>query len=906
MSHSFARVIRTKTLTTSILLALSAATSAQTPVPSPAPAPGNSAPPAAAAPGLGAPAALPPAAVGAPKPFKEIIKDAKEIPGFFTLYQKDEKVWIAIKPEQFDKPFFFTYNIPQSVGERGLYGSQMGGAEMVVFKKIGNLVQLIAKNAEFYAKPGTPQAQFVSEAFSDSLLASTTTASAPSTDNKAVLIEANSLLFTDIPGYLTRLEFAYRMPFALDARNTSFSKVNNTESLTGLQVQAHFNVPKLSATPLVPLPVPTPPPPSTTPDPRSMFVSFYYSFAKLPDQPMAPRMADERVGHFVSSHVDFTEDTTAKTKVHMVNRWRLEKKDPAAAISEPKEPITYWVDKNVPEKYRKSVTDGILEWNKAFEKIGYKNAIVVKQQTDKDDFDTLDARHASVRWFVGADVGFAIGPSHKDPRTGEILDADIGMSDVFARGARRMVAEDMGKLSAFDSNLAGAMSATLKEQSLFMSCNYASEKSHDMHFAMDLLEARGMDMDSADAEAVAQAYVLDVIMHEVGHTLGFRHNFRSSTIYSVKQIQDPAFTKVSGLAGSVMDYNPFNLALNGDKQGEYVMSTLGPYDYLAVEYAYRPLDPKTEKADLAKIAATATTNPLLAYATDEDAGGAVGGMDPEVSRFDMGSDPLEYYKKRMQLTRELWDRIQNMQLKDGESYERLTRSFNAGFRSLTQVAPLAAKYVGGVRHLRDRAGTGRALYEPTPAPKQREALKLVTDGIFKADSFKLKPEFVSRLAIDHFDRPEARGGRADISVANGVLNLQKGVLDILMADNVAQRLLDSQDKVAKPETLLKLSELYDAMQAAIWSELRTGGDISSMRRNLQREHLKRVSAALIKASGTTPADARSLQRENAIALSNQIRGGMGKPMSKEARAHLSESLNTLNEALKAPMQRAGA
>ena len=95
-----------------------------------------------------------------------------EIPGFFTLYQKDEKVWIAIKPEQLDKPFFFTYNIPQSVGERGLYSSQMGGAEMVELKKIGNLVQLIAKNTEFYAKPGTPQAQFVSESFSDSLLSS--------------------------------------------------------------------------------------------------------------------------------------------------------------------------------------------------------------------------------------------------------------------------------------------------------------------------------------------------------------------------------------------------------------------------------------------------------------------------------------------------------------------------------------------------------------------------------------------------------------------------------------------------------------------------------------------------------------------------------------------------------------
>ncbi len=893
------RFIR-KTIAAAVLATLSASLLAQAPAAAP---PATGAP--AAAPVAAGPAAPAPAA---PRPFKDIIKDAKMTAGFFTTYQKDEKVWLAIKPEQFDKPFFFTYNIPQSVGERGLYGSQMGGAEMAVFKKIGNQIQLIAKNAEFYATPGTPQAQFVSEGFSDSLLSSAAAASGADPETKAILIEANSLLFVDIPGYLTRLEFAYRMPFSLDARNTSFTHVNNNDMITGMKVQAHFSVPKLNAPPLTPSPVPMPSPPQSTPDPRSLFVSFYYSFAKLPDVPMTPRVADERVGHFVSTRTNFDEDTSPKVKQHLVNRWRLEKKDAAAAMSEPKEPITFWIDKNVPAKYRKAVEGGIVEWNKAFEKIGFKNAVVAKQQTDKDSFDTMDARHASVRWFVGADVGFAIGPSHKDPRTGEILDADIGMSDVFARGARRLVVEDIGKPMVFDAAMAGAMSPNLKQQSLFMQCNYMAEKAHDMHFAMDVLEARGLDMDSPEAEQLAQAYVFDVIMHEVGHTLGFRHNFRSSTIYSMKQIQDPAFTKVNGLAGSVMDYNPFNLAVKGEKQGEYVMSTLGPYDYLAVEYAYKPLDPKTEKVDLAAIALKATTNPLLAYATDEDAGGGGGfnGMDPDVNRFDMGADPIEYFKKRMKLSRELWDRVQTLQLKPGESYERLTRSFASGFRSVSQVAPLLAKYVGGVKHVRDRAGSNNALYTPTPVAKQREALQLVTDGLFKVDSFKFKPEFVSRLSIDHFDRWGPGRGNPDVSIANSVMNLQRGVMDILYADNVAQRLLDSQDKVSNPAQAMKLSEVYDTLQNAIWAELRTGGDINTMRRNLQREHIKRISNALIRPATTTPADARSLMRDEAVQLQGQIRAAMGKPMSKEAKAHLGESLNTLSEALKAPMQRAGA
>ena len=411
---------------------------------------------------------------------------------------------------------------------------------------------------------------------------------------------------------------------------------------------------------------------------------------------------------------------------------------------------------------------------------------------------------------------------------------------------------------------------------------------------MDILEARGLDMAGPEAEAVAQAYVKDVIMHEVGHTLGFRHNFRASTIYTSKQINDPEFTKKNGLTGSVMDYTPFNIAMKGEKQPEYFMSTIGPYDYWAIEYAYKPIEAADEKAELARIASR-STEPLLAYATDEDAG--VGniliGIDPDANRFDLGSDPLEYYRKRMKLSRELWDRVQTMKLAPGESYERLTRSLQSGFNALSRVAPLAAKYVGGVRHVRDFAGGDRALYEPTPIARQREALTMITNDLFQVDSFKFKPEFVSHLGIDHFSRPR----NPDISIANAVLNLQKLVLDQLMSDQVATRLLDSQEKVSDRTRLLKLSDLYDTLQNAIWTEVKSGREISPMRRNLQREHLKRVANMLVKTSPTMPADARSLAREDAIEIQGNIRAALAKGgHSKETRAHLRESLDTLTEA----------
>ncbi|MBI1771170.1 MAG: zinc-dependent metalloprotease, partial [Burkholderiales bacterium] len=671
-----------------LLCALSEVVLAQTPpVPPVTPAAASAAngTPAVAAAAVPVPVATPPVGL---RPFKDVIKDAKELKGFFNLYQKDDKVWLEIRPEQFDKPFLFTYNIPNSIGERGLYGSQMGRGYQAVFKKIGNQVQLLAKNTEFFATPGTPQAHAVAQAFSDSLLSSTNVLSTPHSESKGILVDASALLFNDIPAYSTRLEYAYRTLYVLDKANTSFGKLNVDESLAGFFVNAHFTTPRIAATPLVPPPVAIPTPPQTTPDPRSFFVGFYFNFSALPSEVMRPRLADDRVGHFVTTSYDFTDDVKPKTSRHFVNRWRLEKQDPTASLSEPKQPIVYWLDKNVPEKYRQSITEGVLEWNKAFEKIGFKNAVVVKQQTEKDVFDTMDSRHASIRWFVGADVGFAIGPSRVDERSGEILDADIGMSDVFARGARRMIGED------------AQPQAQAHVQHGQGDCDFAHEASMEMGFALDLLDARGeMDMDSPKAEALAQAYVKDVIMHEVGHTLGLRHNFRSSTIYTLKQLQDPAFTKVNGLAGSVMDYIPFNLSTKGEPQGEYVMSSLGPYDYWAIEYAYKPVEADKEKEELTRIASR-STEPLLAYGTDEDSMGTMV-SDPDVNVFDLGSDPLTYIQKRLTISRELWDRLQTRQLKAGDSYETLRRSFEYGFGQFVRTVPLATKFVGGTTFLRD-------------------------------------------------------------------------------------------------------------------------------------------------------------------------------------------------------------
>jgi hypothetical protein len=891
-----------KSLRVAVLLSLGAQALAfaQEPVPPtppapPAPPPSTDVPVVATTPlqpaAAPAPAVAPPAAT---RPFAELVRGAKQHPGFFNLYQKEEKVWIELRPDQFDRPLFMSVNMPNGLGERGVYGSQMGFSRVVTFHRIGNLVQMIAKNTQFKAIGGTPEAKVVAQGFSDSLVAIAPVSSGPNPKNQSVLIDANILLFGDIPGFSTRLESAFRLPYAMDARNSSFTSVRSDETMTGFQVNAHYAVARIPAPPLVMPAIPTAiaSPPTTLPDPRSMFLGFYYTFMPLPAEPMASRRADDRVGHFVTTNQDFSDDVTPTTAVHMVSRWRLEKKDPAQALSEPKQPIVYWMDANIPDKYRESVRQGILAWNAAFERIGFKNAVVVKQQTSADHFDTMDARHASVRWFVGSDVGFAIGPRQVDPRTGEILDADIGMSDGFSRTVRRVVSEDgMDGTAAFAPQADGAAHEDR--------CDYMLQSGDEMGFAMGLLEARGeLEMGSPEADAVAQAYVRSVIMHEVGHTLGLRHNFRSSTIYSIKQLQDPVFTKEHGMTGSVMDYTPFNLAIKGEKQGEYVTSALGPYDYWAIEYAYKPIEPAQEKQELARIAAR-SNEPLLAFGTDQDAGGF--NSDPDVNVFDLGSDPLAYFQRRLAISRELWDRIQNRTLKPGESYESLRRSFDYGFQQFARTMPVVVKYVGGVTYLRDHAGTGRATFTPVPLPRQRAALTMLTNSLFKSDSFTFTPAMISRLGADTF----TMRGKADVSVGGRVLGLQAGVLDQLMSDAVAIRLIDSREKLDNPKLGLGLDELYTSVQDAVWSELKTGKDITGMRRNLQREHLKRVATMLLRATPSMPADARSLQRENALALQRELRGAMARPASREVKAHLSESYETLSQALKAPMLRVG-
>jgi hypothetical protein len=860
---------------------------------------------------------------GAPKPFADVSRGATRQDGLFPIWRKDEKVWLEIPRAMLNKPFLISVNIAQSIGERGFYASQMGPDAMAEFRRIGNQVQLVALNMDFRAQGGSQRA--VEQAFSPSLIGATPAASADDAERKAFLVDA-SFLLSDVLGLSTRAEAAFRLPYGLDRANSFFESARAEPGASTLSARLHFATARIPAPPLVAPPVPMPPPPRTVPDPRSFFVTAVYNFQALPEAPMRPRLTDPRVGHFPQSFTDLSSDLKANPRVHYVQRWRLEKKDPAAALSEPVKPITYWLDKNIPERYRAAVTAGILEWNKAFERIGFKNAVVAKQQPDDATWDNMDGTHASVRWFVGADVGFAIGPSHTDPRTGEILDADIGMSDVFARGSRRFIVEDVATaaLGGGDAAIAhasadghsaghshgpapfagrptwGGVPAALHAAY----CSYAHGAAQEMHFALDLMEARGdLAPDSPEAEAFVNEVIKDTMMHEVGHTLGLKHNFKASTTRTPAQLADKAFVEANGLSSSVMDYNAFNLAVKGEVQGSFGQSTLGAYDYWAIEYAYRPLDAAQEPAELARIAAR-STEPELAFADDVDAGGfgPYDGMDPLANRFDLGDDPLAYFRKRLTLSQELWTRVQDRTPQAGEDPLRRPRTMMAGFRQLGRAAELVGKYVGGMHAVRDLPGpTARPSLKPVDPARQREALRFLATGLFSADSFRFRPEFLSSLSVDYneWDRPA-------VNLPAAVASVQVAALNRLLSPATATRLIDLPGYVPASERkgLISLAEVYGTVQSAVWSELKTGGEIDRLRRTLQREHLKRLQATLTRPSGSLPADALSLTRLHATQLQADLKRAAARPgLSVETQAHLADSLGLLTEALRATMQR---
>jgi hypothetical protein len=655
----------------------------------------------------------------------------------------------------------------------------------------------------------------------------------------------------------------------------------------------------------------------TVPDGTGRLVTLAYSVSVLPDKTgYKPREADARIGYFTTTHMDLANPGDDEPYVRYINRWNLEKADPKLKLSPPKEPIVFYMEHTIPVRYRRWVREGILEWNKAYEQVGIINAMEVRQQDARTgahmDKDPEDVRYNFLLW-TNAPIGFAIGPSRVDPRTGQILDADIVMSEGFVRSwarswhqlvpevaiegfgpetlawlaenpdwdprvrlaplaereqvkARIARAHAHGEILPFGGHPAAMADPQLlgddpydglygRISQVNGACTYAAARSVDVAlFRMNPELFMGEPEDGDDEEpegdildGVPDSFIgpllKDVIMHEVGHTLGLRHNFKASTIYTIQEINTEEW-KGRPQTGSVMDYNPVNINFNdGPVQGDWTMVTLGPYDEWAIEYGYTLA--KDLKPILARVA-----EEELPYLTDED----TWGPDPYCRRFDYGADPMDYADSQFRLVQDLRTKLLDRVVDEGDSWQKARDGYLLLLGKHVGAVSISANFLGGAEVNRDRKGDpgDRDPIAVVDAEKQRRALQFVIDNTFNEEAFGLTPELLARMTVDKwFDE----GGRRYIyedptwPIHDRIMGVQAAALTMVMNPTTLRRVFDNEFRVPAEEDAFTLPEIINGVTDAAWTELNQGTNgtytdrkplISSLRRNLQSEQLSRL------------------------------------------------------------------
>jgi Met-zincin/Domain of unknown function (DUF5117) len=863
------------------------------------------------------------------RPFDQVTKDTEKINGLFTLYQDEKagRLMAEILPEQLEQNHLIVMTLESAVGEKGLYSGWPLGDFMFKLRRVNNTLQFVVPNTYFRADRGTPRERTLNRSFSDSVLQTLPIMSINEAKNSYV-VDLNPLVLGDLPG----LGMALGGTHGLDSKRSYVSRVKNFDRNT--EVEAVFGF--TGGEPAGPFAMAF----SNLPDSRAFDLRVRYSLSQLPEnKAYRPRLADDRIGYFITAFQDFNQDTARQPFVRYINRWHLEKKDPNATLSEPKQPIVFWLENTIPTEYREAVKDGILMWNKAFEAAGYKNAVVAQQMPDKADWDPADVRYNTIRWFNSTDAIFAMGPSRVNPLTGEILDADIIVDGNFIRSMKReynnlieqnqaakvpFAAALLGQNSACNYGMAGrSLRETVKEvppaqlqRKLRFPANpigmqdlcYGLEASQQ--FALGSMHMAVMQNQLPNSDAMTNyvnEFLRELIAHEVGHTLGLRHNFRGSAMLKPEQLNDQKLTRTQGLVGSVMDYNAVNLAPQGAKQGDYYSHVVGPYDEWAITYGYADSSASSttaERSFLEKIAGR-SAEPELAYATDED---VFSGLDPQVNRFDMSGDGLTYATWQMANARAMWDRVEKRYPLRGESFSDLRTAFNVVLSHYGQFASFLTNYVGGQSFNRYRSGDiqGRFPFEAVPLSEQRRSLQLIKENVFDETKFKFSPELLNKLAPSRWSHWGTRtpAARLDYPIFETVLSLQAATMyDLLNPDRLA-RLRDGELKA--PNETLSIPELFDTLQTSIWGEVVDPQDnlaLSSLRRGLQREYLNALSNLALR-KVPAPEDAQTVARYQL----KQLQSAIGKAQRKVNRrdiytlAHLEDAQERIRKTLDAGLQ----
>jgi hypothetical protein len=795
--------------------------------------------PAAGGRGGGAGAAL---AVPNPQPFDRVItKEAKSKKGLFTVHQVGERFYYEIPKKELGKQFLWNSQIAKTTIGAGYGGGQLT-EKVVDWEMRNNRVYLRDVDFSISADPDSPIALAVKNANNDTIVMAFNVAAYHDGDP---VIDVSRLFNTDVPEFSARQHIGAT---AFDATRSFIDHISSYPDNIEAEVTATYTGGgggrgaattgrggglgggSMRGT--------------------SASLVLHHSMVRLPEKPMMPRLFDARVGYFTTRHQDYSDDDYRSRNVRYIARWRLEKKDPSAAISDPVKPIVYYLDAATPKKWVPYLIKGIEDWNEAFAAAGFSHAIVGKAaptpQQDPD-FTPEDVRYSVIRWLPSTTEN-ASGPHISDPRTGEILNADIQFYNDVMVLARDWYFVQVGPLDP------RAQKLPLPDELMGRLLEY-------------------------------------VVSHEVGHTLGFQHNMKASSMYPAEKIRDKEWVHKMGHTPSIMDYSRFNYVAQPEDgiAVEDLVPRIGPYDVWATKWGYAPIDgaktPKEEKATLDKMAREQDNTPWYRFSTENSAGSdpgeeteAVGDADA-VKSTAMGMKNLQRVSK-MLMSASAW--------KDGDTYEDLSEVYGRLLGQWSLEMNHVAQVVGGLNSQEKVIGQEGRVFTLVPKPRQEEAVKFLVDSAMATPAWLIDPEILRRI--------EANGALQRIR------NAQASVLNQLLNDQRFARLIEQQ--TIDGNAAYTAAELLATVRKGVWKELDGGTvKIDAYRRNLQNAYLELVNTKLNGAAtapaaaggrggggrGGAPAksdDEKPFYRAELHALNTSISAALAKANDHDTKAHL--------------------
>lgn len=783
-----------------------------------------------------------------PRPYDQVITaNAKTMNGVFITHEVKNRTtgvtnyYFEIPASELNKDFLWMSFIAKTTLGVG-YGGDYSSDHVVRWERHDNTILLRSVLYNIVADPSKPISRAVQASNEDTIvMAFPIAAFGP---NDSAVIDVSRLFLTEVP------EFSPRQRLRANAMDASRSYINQILTFpTNVETEVTQTYTARPQEPGEGRGGPPAPTPANRFLPQGMegpsgTVVMHYSMLKLPENPMMPRLFDDRVGYFTINQEDFGRDAQKAVRRTYITRWRLEKKNPSAEVSDPVKPIVYYIDPATPEKWRPFVRKGIESWQPAFLKAGFTNAIIAKDAPTKEEdpnWSPQDLRNSIIRWLPST-VENSVGPSITDPRTGEILNADVEIFHNVMNLARNWYFVQAGPLDPRADKLP----------------------------LPDDLMGRLIEY---------------VVAHEVGHTLGFQHNMKSSSLYTIAEIRDPKWVHQNGHVATLMDYSRFNyVAQPGDHIAlEDLVPKIGPYDIWATHWGYAPISnahsPDEEKPTLDKWSAEQDKVPYYRFSTDN-----ANGSDPGENTEAVGdADAVTATKLGMMNLQRVMDTmlVKATTAKPGETYEDLDEIYGAILGQWVLEMGHVAVIVGGVESQDKHVGQTGPQFTPTSRDRQLAAVHFLNEEAFHTPTFLIHPE-VSRMF-------EPDGVMARIRTS------QLSVLNRLLQDQRIQRMIEIQAQDG--DNAYAPTEFLSDVRHGIWSELADPSvSVDAYRRNLQDGYIEEL-AVKINERTAGMSDVRALLRAELETLSGEINDALPKSKDAATHAHLEAAKDNIAMAL---------